>query len=79
MGSIFYIKRNGQKYAYESTSVRVPGRKKPKTMKTYLGKLSDAPTFRIANIGDIRPEEMDEFVGLLSLYLKNIRVDVSKE
>ena len=34
MGSIFYMERNGQKYAYESTSVRVPGRKNPKTIKT---------------------------------------------
>ena len=33
MGSIFYMKRNGQKYAYESTSVRVPGRKNPKTIR----------------------------------------------
>ena len=39
MGSIFYMERNGQKYAYESTSVRVPGRKNPKTTKTYLGKV----------------------------------------
>ena len=39
MGSIFYMERNGQKYAYESTSVRVPGRKNPKTIKTYLGKV----------------------------------------
>ena len=39
MGSIFYMERNGQKYAYESTSIRVPGRKNPKTIKTYLGKV----------------------------------------
>lgn len=39
MGSIFYMERNGQKYAYESTSVRVPGRKNPKTIKTYLGRV----------------------------------------
>lgn len=46
MGSIFYMERNGQKYAYESTSVRVPGRKNPKTVKTYLGKV-DPETGRI--------------------------------
>ncbi len=46
MGSIFYMERNGQKYAYESTSVRVPGRKNPKTIKTYLGKV-DPETGRI--------------------------------
>lgn len=39
MGSIFYMERNGQRYAYESTSVRVPGRKNPKTIKTYLGRV----------------------------------------
>ena len=46
MGSIFYMERNGQKYAYESTSVRVPGRKNPKTIKTYLGKV-DSETGKI--------------------------------
>ena len=30
MGSIFYMERNGQKYAYESTSIRVPVEKIPK-------------------------------------------------
>ena len=39
MASIFYMERNGQRYAYESKSVRVPGRKNPKTVKTYLGKV----------------------------------------
>ena len=38
----------------------------------YPGKLSDAPTFRIANIGDIRPEEMREFTVLLEQYMKTI-------
>ena len=53
MGSIFYMERNGQKYAYESTSVRVPGKKNPKTIKTYLGKV-DAET------GKIIPKESRE-------------------
>ncbi len=39
----------------------------------YPGKLSDAPTFRIANIGDIRPEEMKEFTGLLAQYMESIQ------
>lgn len=39
MGSIFYIERNGRKYAYESTSRRVPGRKNPVTDKVYLGRV----------------------------------------
>jgi len=33
------MERNGQKYAYENTSVRVLGRKNPKTIKIYLGKV----------------------------------------
>lgn len=33
------MERNGRKYAYESTSVRVPGKKDPRTVKTYLGKV----------------------------------------
>jgi 2-aminoethylphosphonate-pyruvate transaminase len=35
----------------------------------YPGKLSDAPTFRIANIGDIRPEEMKRFTELFRKYI----------
>ncbi|MDR1900501.1 MAG: 2-aminoethylphosphonate--pyruvate transaminase [Treponema sp.] len=35
----------------------------------YPGKLSDASTFRIANIGDIRPEEMKRFTGVLKEYI----------
>lgn len=46
MGSIYYVERNGQKYAYESVSRRVPGRKNPVTEKTYLGKV-DPETGRI--------------------------------
>ncbi|MDR0400550.1 MAG: aminotransferase class V-fold PLP-dependent enzyme, partial [Treponema sp.] len=38
----------------------------------YPGKLSDANTFRIANIGDIRPEEMARFTGLLASYLETL-------
>lgn len=39
----------------------------------YPGKLSDANTFRIANIGDIRPEEMRTFaVDVLETYMRGI-------
>jgi len=38
----------------------------------YPGKLSDAPTFRIANIGDIRPEEMKRFTELFKKYIESI-------
>lgn len=38
----------------------------------YPGKLSSAPTFRIANIGDIQPEEMKRFVGLLAEYVQTL-------
>ena len=57
MGSIFYIERNGQKYAYESTSVRVPGRKNPKTMKTYLGKVDPETGEIIPKESRSRPKE----------------------
>ncbi|MDR1363261.1 MAG: 2-aminoethylphosphonate--pyruvate transaminase [Spirochaetaceae bacterium] len=36
----------------------------------YPGKLSDAATFRIANIGDIRPSEMERFTALLERYME---------
>jgi len=39
MRSILYMERNGRKYAYESTSRRVPGRKSPVTDKVYLGRV----------------------------------------
>jgi 2-aminoethylphosphonate-pyruvate transaminase len=38
----------------------------------YPGKLSDANTFRIANIGDIQPEEMAAFTELLEEYMNPI-------
>ena len=38
----------------------------------YPGKLSDLPTFRIANIGDIRPEEMQRFLSVLGDYVKTL-------
>lgn len=40
----------------------------------YPGKLSTANTFRIANIGDIRPEEMTAFADLLETYMQSIGV-----
>jgi 2-aminoethylphosphonate-pyruvate transaminase len=38
----------------------------------YPGKLSDANTFRIANIGDIQPAEMAAFVKVLEGYMRGI-------
>ena len=38
----------------------------------YPGKLTNAKTFRIANIGDIRPEEMEKFVKVLREYMLGI-------
>ena len=38
----------------------------------YPGKLSNANTFRIANIGDIKPEEMKQFTVILEEYIKRI-------
>jgi 2-aminoethylphosphonate-pyruvate transaminase len=40
----------------------------------YPGKLANANTFRIANIGDIRPEEMTAFTGVLEEYMRSIGV-----
>lgn len=57
MGSIFFMERNGQKYAYESTSVRVPGKKNPKTVKTYLGKVDPKTGKIIPKESRKRPEE----------------------
>ena len=57
MGSIFYMERNGQKYAYESTSVRVPGRKNPKTIKTYLGRVDPETGKIIPKESRSRPKE----------------------
>lgn len=44
-----------------------------KEFTIYPGKLSDANTFRIANIGDIRPEEMERFTAVLEEYMASIR------
>lgn len=38
----------------------------------YPGKLSDANTFRIANIGDIKSEEMTAFTKVLESYMKGL-------
>ena len=40
----------------------------------YPGKLGNIHTFRIANIGDIRPTEMERFTGVLFDYMHNIGV-----
>ena len=38
------------------------------------GKLGNIDTFRIANMGDIRPEEMERFTRVLKEYMKSIGV-----
>lgn len=64
MGSIFYMERNGQKYAYESTSKRIPGKKSPKTIKTYLGKVDPETGKIIPKETRKRPtEEYAKFYG----------------
>lgn len=40
----------------------------------YPGKLGDIDTFRIANMGDIKPAEMTRFVGVLRDYMHSIGV-----
>ena len=40
----------------------------------YPGKLGNIGTFRIANMGDIRPSEMERFVGILRDYMHSIGV-----
>ena len=40
----------------------------------YPGKLGNIDTFRIANMGDIKPEEMTSFVKVLDNYMKRIGV-----
>lgn len=64
MGSIFYMERNGQKYAYESTSIRISGKKNPKTIKTYLGKVDPETGKIIPKDSRKRPtEEYAKFYG----------------
>jgi len=41
--------------------------------RIYPGKLAEANTFRIANIGDIKPAEMERFVHVLGEYMESIR------
>jgi len=45
-----------------------------KNFTIYPGKLSNADTFRIANIGDIQPEEMRAFTEVLESYMQSIGV-----
>ena len=40
----------------------------------YPGKLGNIDTFRIANMGDIKPEEMKRFTKVLRDYMKSINV-----
>jgi len=47
---------------------------KSKGFTIYPGKLSETNTFRIANIGDIQPEEMRTFTQILDSYMESIGV-----
>jgi 2-aminoethylphosphonate-pyruvate transaminase len=47
---------------------------KSKSFTIYPGKLSDANTFRIANIGDIQVHEMIAFTEILEEYMRSIGV-----
>ncbi len=60
MSSIFYMRRNGNEYAYSSTSRRVKGRKNPVTDKVYLGKVDPETGEIIPKKSQKRPAE--EFV-----------------
>ncbi|MDE6719947.1 MAG: 2-aminoethylphosphonate--pyruvate transaminase, partial [Treponemataceae bacterium] len=40
----------------------------------YPGKLGNIDTFRIANMGDIQPCEMQKFVAVLEEYMRSIGV-----
>ena len=40
----------------------------------YPGKLGNIDTFRIANMGDIRPQEMEHFTQILRSYMHGIGV-----
>jgi transposase len=57
MGSVFYILRNGRKYAYMSTSRRVPGKKNPVTDKVYLGRVDPETGEIIPKESRARPKE----------------------
>jgi transposase len=57
MGSIYYIERNGNRYAYESTSRRVPGKKNPVTDKVYLGRVDPETGKIIPKESTARPAE----------------------
>lgn len=58
------IEPDSSQYSFET--MHDLARKKGFTV--YPGKLSDANTFRIANIGDIQPEDMQQFAEFLSGY-----------
>jgi 2-aminoethylphosphonate-pyruvate transaminase len=47
---------------------------KSKRFTIYPGKLSTANTFRIANIGDIKPQEMAAFTKIMESYMSSIGI-----
>ena len=68
MPSIFYMTRNGNKYAYQSTSRYVPGKKNPVTDKVYLGKVDPETGEIIPKESRKRPaEEHAKFYGSVAV------------
>jgi len=62
--SVYYIERNGKKYAYESISKRIHGRKNPKTEIRYLGRVNPETGEIIPKQSIERPkEEFAKFYG----------------
>jgi 2-aminoethylphosphonate-pyruvate transaminase len=64
------IEPSNPKYSFDA--LHDLARKKGFTI--YPGKLSDAATFRIANIGDIQPKEMAAFTKILEEYMNSIGI-----
>ncbi len=62
------VEPESPRYSFES----LHGLARDHAFTIYPGKLSDANTFRIANIGDIKPEEMSRFVKVLEEYVKGL-------
>jgi 2-aminoethylphosphonate-pyruvate transaminase len=46
---------------------------KSKGFIIYPGKLTDTPTFRLGNIGDVYPSDMAELVGTVGEYIREVR------
>jgi 2-aminoethylphosphonate-pyruvate transaminase len=63
------IEPNSPKYSFD----KFHDISREESFTIYPGKLSDANTFRIANIGDIQPHEMARFTKILENYFESIK------